>query len=270
MCGRVSGAARGRRNSSRDQTPSPTGHQRQNKPGSHRGAGSRAGEKIQFPPLFLDYYFLQGVRRRGSGRERAINHRLTEEKGEPGLAAGGGDPPEPTPLQPALPGVAPRARGTGPVATAAGTWRAETLQTGGNGGFIYGRGCNPSTSAAPQLWAQRFAVGFFSISCPFRFAVALVEMLALGWERQGRRREAPRRSRQRSVQAHPCSAGITGCSARRRHQPGLGWDRSIGSPVGTGLTRGHAGGDRGVWGTPSPSRTPALCPARWTSPPKSR
>ncbi|KAM9620490.1 nuclear receptor subfamily 2 group F member 6 isoform 2-T2 [Morphnus guianensis] len=87
LCGGVSGAARGRRNSSGDQTPSPTGHRRQNKPGSHRGARSRAGEKIQFPPLFLDYYFLQGARRRGSGRERAINHGLTEEKGESGPAA---------------------------------------------------------------------------------------------------------------------------------------------------------------------------------------
>lgn len=58
------------------------------------------GGGIQFPPLFLDYYFLQGVRRRGRGSERAINHRLTREKGAAGMAAGGGRPQDPPPTAP--------------------------------------------------------------------------------------------------------------------------------------------------------------------------
>lgn len=110
--------------------------------------------------MFLDYYFLQGARRRGRGRERAINHRLTEEKGAAGTAAGGGCPQDPPsiptpppqqqppaphgslpPRSPALCTQVPRERGS--------------LQTGGNGGFIYGRSCHPSPSAAP--WPLRFA-----------------------------------------------------------------------------------------------------------------
>lgn len=158
-----------------------------------RGRQPRGGEDpiSSFVPGLLFFFFLQGARRRGRGRERAINHSLTEEKGAAGPAAGGGDrpasPPRPgwgwrcPPVPPSSspqPGLAPSCPAVGlssppllnpvPSPPARGHPLAlpelpgtsaqprsqvprehGSLQTRGNGGFIYGRSCNPSPSAAP-------------------------------------------------------------------------------------------------------------------------
>lgn len=195
LCGRGSGAARGRRNSSGDQTPSPTGHRRQNKHGSHGGAGSRAGEKIQFPPLFLDYYYFFFFFAGGEeeGERQGKGHKSQPDRGERSRGAGcrWGRPPHFAPsagLGPVLPPVPPSSNpqpGLAPSCPAVGLSsppllnpmpspparghplalpelpgtsaqpRSQvprehgSLQTRGNGGFIYGRSCNPSPSAAP-------------------------------------------------------------------------------------------------------------------------
>lgn len=57
------------------------------------GPAAARGRRSDFLLCSWIIIFLQGARRRGRGRERAINHGLTEEKGAAGTAAGGGDRP---------------------------------------------------------------------------------------------------------------------------------------------------------------------------------